>query len=316
MSSSLPFQLPSARRLCVSGLVLLLGAASLAVAAIEFGDVGQELSGMQPGWIAAAVLFELGSCLSFVAIFRHFFHDVPAGEARKLAWTGLASNALLPGGGVSGMAVPAWLMHQRGMPARTAVRRASGLFCLTSAVNVGVLLAAGGLLVVGIASGPHDLLRAGLPTLGAAVVAGAACALVAARRKGGGAGSALVEGALDAGEACARPGWRLLGAAGYLLFDIAALWAAVAAAGCAQPVTALIVAYIVGYLANLVPMPGGIGALDAGLAGALVAYGAPVTQAAAAVLVYHAIAFWLPSLGGLACFASLRRRLRRRARFQ
>jgi uncharacterized membrane protein YbhN (UPF0104 family) len=48
--------------------------------------------------------------------------------------------------------------------------------------------------------------------------------------------------------------------------------------------------------------------LEAGLAGTLVAYGAPATDAAAAVVVYHAIAFWIPSLGGLLGYALLRRR--------
>ena len=49
--------------------------------------------------------------------------------------------------------------------------------------------------------------------------------------------------------------------------------------------------------------------LEGGLAGTLIAYGAPATQATAAVVVYHAIAFWIPSLGGLAGYARLRRRL-------
>ena len=55
-------------------------------------------------------------------------------------------------------------------------------------------------------------------------------------------------------------------------------------------------------------MPGGFGALEAGLAGTLILYGAPATQAAAAVIVYHAIAFWVPSLGGLIGYARLRHR--------
>jgi hypothetical protein len=49
--------------------------------------------------------------------------------------------------------------------------------------------------------------------------------------------------------------------------------------------------------------------LEGGLAGTLVLYGAPVTQAAAGVLVYHAIAFWIPSLGGLLAYRLLRRDL-------
>ena len=60
-------------------------------------------------------------------------------------------------------------------------------------------------------------------------------------------------------------------------------------------------------------MPGGAGVLDAGLVGALVLYGAPPLQAAAAVLVYHAIALWVPALGGLFAYARLRPRLARAA---
>ena len=53
----------------------------------------------------------------------------------------------------------------------------------------------------------------------------------------------------------------------------------------------------------------GIGILDAGLIGALALYGLPITHAAAAVLVYHAIAFWIPTLGGTVAYGHLRRHL-------
>jgi uncharacterized protein (TIRG00374 family) len=106
-----------------------------------------------------------------------------------------------------------------------------------------------------------------------------------------------------------RPSWRLLGALGYLGFDIAALGAAFAAAGRPLAVAPLILAYLIGYLANLIPIPGGFGVLEGGLAACLIAYGAPATQATAAVVVYHAIAFWIPSLGGLVGYLRLRRRL-------
>jgi hypothetical protein len=59
----------------------------------------------------------------------------------------------------------------------------------------------------------------------------------------------------------------------------------------------------------VLPIPGGIGVLDAGLVGALALYGSPVSHAAAAVLVYHAIAFWVPTLGGSLAYARLRPRL-------
>lgn len=57
---------------------------------------------------------------------------------------------------------------------------------------------------------------------------------------------------------------------------------------------------------NVVPVPGGIGALDGGLVAALVAYGAPPASAAAAVLLYHAVVFWIPALIGTAAYLRLR----------
>jgi uncharacterized membrane protein YbhN (UPF0104 family) len=58
----------------------------------------------------------------------------------------------------------------------------------------------------------------------------------------------------------------------------------------------------------MLPVAGGFGVLEGGLAGVLIAYGAPAAPAIAAVVVYHAIAFWIPSLGGLIGYARLRRR--------
>jgi len=69
--------------------------------------------------------------------------------------------------------------------------------------------------------------------------------------------------------------------------------------------------YSIGYAANALPVPGGIGVLDAGLTGALVLYGVSPVHAAAAVIVYHAIAFWVPGLGGLLAYLRLRPRLLR-----
>jgi uncharacterized protein (TIRG00374 family) len=110
------------------------------------------------------------------------------------------------------------------------------------------------------------------------------------------------------------PSWRLIGALVYLGFDVAVLWVALAALGHAPTVPALILAYNIGHLAKLLPVPGGIGTLDAGLTGALVLYGVSPAHAAAAVLMYHVIALWVPGLGGLLAYLRLRPRLTRPAR--
>jgi uncharacterized membrane protein YbhN (UPF0104 family) len=70
-----------------------------------------------------------------------------------------------------------------------------------------------------------------------------------------------------------------------------------------------VLGYLIGYIANGLPVPGGIGVLDAGLAGALTLYGVPAVHAAAAVLVYHAVAVWVPGLGGLVAFAARQHRI-------
>ena len=87
------------------------------------------------------------------------------------------------------------------------------------------------------------------------------------------------------------------------------LWASLRGLGYAPAIGALVVAYLAGYLATWMPIPGGLGVLDGGLAGALVLYGMPPASAAAAVLVYHAIALWVPSMGGLIAYTLLRRKL-------
>jgi uncharacterized membrane protein YbhN (UPF0104 family) len=108
-----------------------------------------------------------------------------------------------------------------------------------------------------------------------------------------------------------RASWRVVGALGYLGFDIAVLWVILRAIGPAPSVAVVTLAYSVGYAANSLPIPGGIGVLDAGLTGALVLYGVSPVHAAAAVIVYHAIAFWVPGLGGLVAYLRLRPRLLR-----
>jgi len=296
------------RRIATAGLLAVL-ATSLLLAVPPLRGVLDEVLHIGPGWIAAAIGLEVVSCLGFVVIFRLFFETLPARQARRVAWTEMASGALLPGGGLGGLAIGGWLMHMTGVPTKRIVQRSSGLFFLTSGVNVAVVATAGLVLLVGLVPGPHDALRTALPIAAAVAAAAAVLALprlVSDRRRWA---SRLVAGIRDAESALRHPSWRLAGAVAFLLCDIAVLWVTFTAVGNAPPLAALVLAYMLGYLANIIPVPGGIGVLDSGLAGMLVAYGAPATHAAAAVLVYHAIAFWVPGLGGLGAYALLRRQL-------
>jgi uncharacterized membrane protein YbhN (UPF0104 family) len=71
--------------------------------------------------------------------------------------------------------------------------------------------------------------------------------------------------------------------------------------------------YLIGELGGLIPVPGGIGGIDAGLVGTLVLYHVPLTAAAGAVLAYRAIVLWVPATVGGTAFVFLRRTLRREA---
>jgi uncharacterized membrane protein YbhN (UPF0104 family) len=303
------------RRRLITIVLLALCVLAVLLAVPDLRPVVREIADMSPALVAAAVALELASCLSFVVIFRHFFGPVPTTTARELAWSQMGSGALLPGGGVGSLAVGGWLLHLAGMPTKQIVQRSSGLFFLTSAINVLTLGAAGLLLFLGIAVGPHDVLRTGLPVIAAvgAIILALGLPRVMRRFTGDHTGAAWLDdigaGIPAARHALGRPSWRLLGALGYLLFDIAVLWTTFAAVGPLPPLAPLVVAYLAGYMANTVPSPGGVGVLDAGLVGALALYGLPVTHAAAAVLVYHAIAFWIPTLGGTLAYIPLRRRL-------
>jgi uncharacterized membrane protein YbhN (UPF0104 family) len=305
--------LASVRRRLLGAVILATATVTLLLAVPPLRGVARQIDAMDPVWVAVAIGLELASCAGYVVIFRLFFDEVPSGQARELAWTEEASGALLPTGGVGALAIGAWLLRRAGMSTRQIVERSSALFFLTSATNVAGLVGAGAMLATGAMGGTNTLVLTGVPILlGVASTALTLALPVLIRRTHGRRWPtwliALTAGIDGAVHALLRPNWRLLGAAAYLGFDIAALGAAFAATGHPIPVDALILGYLIGYIANMLPVPGGFGVLEAGLAGTLILYGAPATQAAAAVVVYHAIAFWIPSLGGLIGYGRLCRR--------
>jgi uncharacterized membrane protein YbhN (UPF0104 family) len=294
-------------------LVILVGALLLAVPGLR--DVADRIGDVDPGWLGVAVVLELLSCAGYVIAFRMVFYRVPALLAIRVALSEMAFGAVLPVGGAGGIAVGAWVAKAKGGSLRRFMERSAVLFLLTSGINAATLAVAGILVGVGVLDAPHQFLLGLLPGL---IAAGGVALFwcvpsVAAR-------VVLVEDAgrfvrwlhttarvvEEAKDEIRRPSWRLLGAVGYLWFDIAMLWVSFRAFGDAPPVGALTLAFLIGYLGNVLPVPGGIGALDGGLTGALVLYGADPAAAAAAVLVYHAIVLWVPTLIGTLAFLRLR----------
>ena len=92
-------------------------------------------------------------------------------------------------------------------------------------------------------------------------------------------------GIADTGELFRTGRWQaILGAVGYLGFDIAAMVTAFAATGGVPDLPLIIFAYTIGQLGGIIPIPGGIGGTDGGLIGAAVLYGASLSQATAAAI--------------------------------
>ncbi len=275
------------------------------------------------GWLALAVALELLSCLGYVATVRLVLNRGPAREVRRLAWAEMAFGAVVPIGGAGGLAVGAWAMRAWGITWSRIANRSAVIFLLTSGINCAVLGIAGLGVALGIGSAKSGAVYGLLP---AVIGFGAIAVFVALAhapsswlpgRKGRRMHSALEATAgwvRATEEVILEPHWRLLGALGYLLFDIAVLLACLRAVGAPAPVLAVVVGYQIGYLANIVPIPGGLGVLDGGLLGALVLYGVSPARAAAAVVLYHAIALWLPTIGGTIGFVRLRGVVAARAR--
>jgi uncharacterized membrane protein YbhN (UPF0104 family) len=299
--------------------VRVLGAAIVSLASVGVllwvappAQVIDSIGDMSPVWLLAAVGLEIGSCLSYVVVFRRFFPEPPRAVSRQVAWIAMGAGAVLPGGNVSSAAATGWLLRDHGIGARRLVERCGALLCFLTLFGFFVNGVAGAVLLGGIGRGPHDLAHAGIPILVSLFVIGSAvAAMMIGRRYGARAPAAArsVAASLQgAWESLLNPHWRVLGAAGFLCLDMAALWAACRATGHPLGVLALAVAYCIGYLATMIPIPAGLGVLDSGLAGALVLYGFSPAASVGSVLVYHAISVWVPGLGGLVAWLPTRAR--------
>ncbi|MEA2148255.1 MAG: putative heme transporter [Solirubrobacteraceae bacterium] len=309
------------RRLAI--LVVVLVAVTAVVSLLPgLGSVRERFAEARPGWILVAVVLQVLSCVSYVAAFRAVF-------CRRMSWrtsyeigmAELATNSLISVGGAGGLALGAWILRRGGMPRAYIARRTVAFFLLTSAANVATLVVAG----VGMGSGllhgaPSPWFGVvpavvGLLGVGLVVLVRPFARVLAARTAKPKLEAALESLAAGVDEALAllRGGdpKLILGVAGYMLFDVAVLGVCFTAFGNdVPPAGVLLLAYLIGQLGGLVPIPGGIGGVDGGLIGTLILYGAGTVSAATAVLGYRGIVLLVPVVLGVPAMLVLQRRLR------
>jgi uncharacterized membrane protein YbhN (UPF0104 family) len=293
---------------------LLLGVPGLRAA-------GERITDANPLWVAAAVVFEVLSCLSYVVLFGLVFGRLGRSLSSRLSLAELAVNSVVSASGLGGIALGAWVLRSKGISVERIAKRSVLIFVLTSAVNVGAVLLIGVPMWLGLLPGSRDPLLTLLPALLAlGTIAGtlalAGWARRAASRRRGEEGRAVVAlvavggGVQDAVSLIRAREWKLLGAVGYWMWDNVCLYACLAAYGSRPGIWVVAMAYLVGMLANSIPIPGGFFAVEGGLVGMLLLFNVrPASTALAAVVTYRAISLWIPAVIGTAAFASLRREI-------
>lgn len=285
-------------------------------------------------WLAVALVFQLLAVGSYVLLFHGI--NVPPGsplthrDSYLITMAGLAATRLFAAAGAGGVALTAWALRRSGMERREVAERMIAFLVLLYGVYMLAMLVCGVGLRTGLFPGRAPFAMTVIP----AIVAAAAIVLVlplalvpedfeerierlAARRPRTARWLrrlALGPASMRGGVRCAlrkliHPDRALVGAVTWWAFNIAILWASFHAFGEPPPTAVLVQAFFVGMLANLLPLPGGIGGVDGGMIGALAAFGVNTGMAVLAVLSYRLFAFWLPTVPGVIAYLQLRRRV-------
>jgi uncharacterized protein (TIRG00374 family) len=293
-----------------------------------------------PWWIAVALVFALAMFGSYVALFRGV-----VGKAVKLRWresyeitmAGLAATRLFSAGGAGGIVLTYWALRKAGMERKDAAARMVAFNVLLYAVYMLTLLINGILMRTGVFSGPAP---AGMTVVPAAIAGGVILifllftlipgdlerrfSTVSQKRWTGRTlrrlstvPSTLAVGTREAFRFIREPSQGALaigGAIGFWAAQIGILWASFHAFDASVPLAVITQAFFVGMFANLIPLPGGAGGVDAGMIGAFSLFslsGVGGTTIFAAVLTYRLIAFWLPLPPGVVAFIQLRKTVHR-----
>jgi uncharacterized membrane protein YbhN (UPF0104 family) len=318
-AAAIEVQSRTLRNSIISLAVFFAIEAALLLAVPDLRTALDRLGHADPSLIGAAVVLELLSCVGYAVLFGLVFGMLDRRLTSRLSLSELAVNSVVSVSGLAGIALGAWVLRSKGVSIDRIARRSVLIFVLTSAVNVGAVVLIGVPMWLGLLPGSQ---RAVLTLLPAAVALGlilgtlvlAAWARRAAGRLPGGrrevALKAIGDGVSDALDLIRAHEWRLLGAVAYWLLDNVALYACLGAFGEAPSFWVVAMAYLVGMLANSIPVPAGMLAVEGSLVGMLLLFGVrPASHVVVAVVIYRAISLWIPAVIGSLAFLSLRREI-------
>ncbi len=317
-------------------LLAVVGIYFLVPSLLEDENVIGKLGKADPVWLTISFGFAVAMFFAYVALFRGV-----VGERVSLCWkdsyditmAGLAATRLFSAGGAGGIVLTYWALRKAGMPRKETAARMVAFLVLLYAVYMFTLVIDGILLRTGVFTGPAP---PGLTIVPAAFAGGVIIvfllvALVPGdlERRFSAASQkhfwgrmtrrlATVPSTLAVGTRQAiafvrepsRGGLAVLGAVGFWAANIAVLWAAFKAYDVEIPMAVIVQAFFLGMFANLLPLPGGVGGVDAGMIGAFALFGYD-DGIFAAVLTYRVFAFWMPIPPGIVAFLQLRKTVQR-----
>ena len=326
--------LPTGRALLVLALVVVVAISALYVVLPAIAGLKATTNRLSEGNVPLLILaggLEILSFASYVVLFRGVFAGPVAigwRESYRITMAGVAATRLLAAAGAGGVVLTVWALNRLGMRRREITSRESAFLVLLYGIYMAVLVIGGVGLATGLLPGPAPFGLTVVPAIfGATVIV---LSLLAARfapdvgraarrvRRAGGS-LAKVSRALATAPAALATGVRgailitrahrpeLLGAFGWWGFDIAVLYVCLRAFGGDPYVTIVVMSYFVGTLANALPVPGGIGAVDGGMIGALIGFGVDTSLAVVGVLSYRLLSFWLPVVPGVIAYVHLLR---------
>ncbi len=295
-------------------------------------DALKSLQEVKPEWVLAAMavesLSEMGYVISWSGILdpEQLLRERAPGKrvAMRVAWAQLGGGMVVPGGTLGSMGIGAWMLYRLGVPTDRVAERQFVLMFLNTGVDALAVVFFGVGLGIGLFSGSSDPALTWLP---AVVVAGAiVLALFVARRaealgeriKGRrpklAVGITTLATAVRGTEQMLRhrgSGKIVLGAVAYLGFDMMVLWGTFSALGGSHDIPSfgvVAMSYLIGGLAGSIPLPANLGAVT-GMAAMLIAFGVDHSDAVAGVILYQAIGFIVPLIGGGLAYLFLRREL-------
>jgi uncharacterized membrane protein YbhN (UPF0104 family) len=305
-------------------LVALLGAAVLLIVALVPGASGH-LRHADVIWIAVEVVLEAIACAGYAwlfhAVFSHGAYTSSVLRSGQIAVGELGALAVVPTG-IGGPALRVWALMRGGMPFREVVVRSvihAPLFNVPY-VLAAVLLGTSVLLDVGPGHAPVAVALAPLGLVAGAIILGTAATLYARAHRAEPAGRVrrlVREAARTIPEGLSQTPGRLrkpgspLGALGYWAGDCGVLVAAFHAAGGSPAVSVIVLAYMLGQLGTLLPLPGGVGGVEPLMLGVLTASGVNSGLGAAAVVLYRVVSLGTQGTVGAAAVATLVPALRR-----